>query len=515
MGACDPAGRCVARLRAALAPPRSPRTPRRPRGPTPRRCSGSSRTSAARSRSPATTSISWRSSTRCARSPPRRPRATSASPTPRSSTCWATTRTRRCSATTWSPTPSSARTRTTTPRCSTSRTRSTSRRTTSARACTCGSSSSSGSATTRRRWPGTWRSPVASTSSPASTSSSPRPRACRAAPSRRSSPTSTPSGSSAATTWRLEERVAKAQAIFQTLADAPGGPFRVQAAYFIGVGYVKVHQWDKALAQFDAVKKMAPRDDKDKKVARAGQPLARGAWPSRWASSTRPSTATHQVPQQSDNFPDALYEVSWAYVRKGEYQKAKNATDILLLVAEDSVLAPEAKILQGTLLQKMQKYDDSVDTYNQVINTYAPVRDEIDALLTVNKDPVQYFDELLAAKREVARRDPAACRPSRSSGRAPRATWPTPRTSPTPSTPAARASPSRGRSPTASWSRSTSAAWRASPCCRRASPAPTPSTPPSPAPRRTSPASRPTSATTRWGRRRSRGSPSSGRRPRR
>ncbi len=192
----------------------------------------------------------------------------------------------------------------------------------------------------------------------------------------------------------LEERVAKAQTIFQTLADAPGGPFRVQAAYFIGVGYVKVHQWEKAQAQFDLVKKMAPRDDKDKKVLELAN-LSEGRVAFEMGKFDEAIDRYAQVPQQSDNFPDALYEVSWAYVRKGEYQKAKNATDILLLVAEDSVLAPEAKILQGTLLQKMQKYDDSVDTYNQVINTYAPVRDEIDALLTVNKDPVQYFDELL------------------------------------------------------------------------------------------------------------------------
>jgi tetratricopeptide (TPR) repeat protein len=102
------------------------------------------------------------------------------------------------------------------------------------------------------------------------------------------------------------------------------------------------------------------------------------------------------VAQQSDNFPDALYEIAWAYVRKGELQKAKDSTEVLLLVAENSVLAPEAKILQGTLLQKLQKYEEAVETYNQVINVYAPVRDEMDALLSVNKDPVRYFDELLA-----------------------------------------------------------------------------------------------------------------------
>ncbi|MBK7863178.1 MAG: hypothetical protein IPJ65_32120 [Archangiaceae bacterium] len=65
-------------------------------------------------------------------------------------------------------------------------------------------------------------------------------------------------------------------------------------------------------------------------------------------------------------------------------------------MAENSVLAPEAQILQGTLLLKLKKYDEATETYNVVINTYAPVRDEIDALLTVNKDPAKYFDDLIA-----------------------------------------------------------------------------------------------------------------------
>src|SRR5262249_26122171 len=37
-------------------------------------------------------------------------------------------------------------------------------------------------------------------------------------------------------------------------------------------------------------------------------------------------------------------------------------------------------------------------TYNSVINTYAPVRDEISSLLTINRDPVAYFDKLLARR---------------------------------------------------------------------------------------------------------------------
>lgn len=193
----------------------------------------------------------------------------------------------------------------------------------------------------------------------------------------------------------MPERVKRSQAIFNSLVQDQGGPFRLQSAYFIGVGHVRMKQWDQAIAQFKAITEMPERDAKDRQVKELAD-LSLGRVYFEVGRYDEAIDTYAKVPQQSENFPDSLYEIAWAFVRKGELVRAKNATEVLLLVAEDSVLAPEAKILQGTLLQKLQKYEEAIDTYNQVINTYAPVRDEIDALLTVNKDPVQYFDELLA-----------------------------------------------------------------------------------------------------------------------
>ncbi|MEW5742809.1 MAG: tetratricopeptide repeat protein [Myxococcota bacterium] len=193
----------------------------------------------------------------------------------------------------------------------------------------------------------------------------------------------------------VAERVKRSQAIFNSLVQDQGGPFRLQSAYFVGVGHVKLKAWDQAIAQFKAIAEMPERDAKDRQVKELAD-LSLGRVYFEVGKYDEAIDTYAKVPQQSENFPDSLYEIAWAFVRKGELVRAKNATEVLLLVAEDSVLAPEAKILQGTLLQKLQKYEEAIDTYNQVINTYAPVRDEIDALLTVNKDPVQYFDELLA-----------------------------------------------------------------------------------------------------------------------
>jgi tetratricopeptide (TPR) repeat protein len=193
----------------------------------------------------------------------------------------------------------------------------------------------------------------------------------------------------------IEERVSKSQQIFNVLARDLAGPFRAQAAYFLGVGQVRLKSWEKAIEQFKAVRSLPSRDAKEREVKELAD-LSLGRVYFETGKFDEAIDSYSRIPQQSDNFPDSLYETAWAYVRKGELTKSRDATEVLLLVAEGSVLDPEARILQGTLQQKLGKYEEALDTYNQVINTYSPVRDEIDALLSVNKDPVQYFDELLA-----------------------------------------------------------------------------------------------------------------------
>jgi tetratricopeptide (TPR) repeat protein len=66
------------------------------------------------------------------------------------------------------------------------------------------------------------------------------------------------------------------------------------------------------------------------------------------------------VERKSPLFEEALYEVTWTYMRaaekaadevtrEGEYQKAQNALEILLLADSEHVLSPEARLLLGNI----------------------------------------------------------------------------------------------------------------------------------------------------------------------
>lgn len=192
----------------------------------------------------------------------------------------------------------------------------------------------------------------------------------------------------------LEERLQKAESTLTQLASY-ANPHQAQAIYFLGVAAVRLKQWDKAIDRFKELAKRPAKGTQEARIVELAN-LSLGRVYFEVGKYDLAIEHYQTVEHDSENFPDALYESAWAFVRKGDLARARSTTEVLLLVAANSVLAPEAKILQGTLLQKLQKYDEAVDTYNQVINQYAPVRDEIQALLDQHQDPVQYFDDLLA-----------------------------------------------------------------------------------------------------------------------
>ncbi|MBI3182545.1 MAG: tetratricopeptide repeat protein [Myxococcales bacterium] len=191
----------------------------------------------------------------------------------------------------------------------------------------------------------------------------------------------------------LQERVKRAKAALEPLASYDT-PFRLQSAYFIAVGQVRLKDYPAAIAQFKKISSSYGRGEKDLKIKELAN-LSLGRLYYETGQYDAALDRYQEIPRESELFPDSLYEVAWTQVKKGEHERAKNATDILLLVAPDSTLAPEAQLLQGHLLLKLKRYDEASETYNSVINKFGPDHDEMDALLKV-QDPIKYFDDLLA-----------------------------------------------------------------------------------------------------------------------
>ncbi|HLM47128.1 MAG TPA: tetratricopeptide repeat protein, partial [Myxococcaceae bacterium] len=189
------------------------------------------------------------------------------------------------------------------------------------------------------------------------------------------------------------ERRERARAAFTRLAAMPQGRFQKQSAYFLGVLSVQEGDYAGAVERFRPLASTTPQEPELKRLQELAS-LSLGRLLYELGRYDEALDRYTELPRDSDAFVESLYEIAWVHVKKGDYEKAKNATDILLLVGPESPVAPEARLLQGHLQLKLRKYDEATATYEEVIGTYKPVRDQVDALLKANQDPIAYFDRL-------------------------------------------------------------------------------------------------------------------------
>ncbi len=145
------------------------------------------------------------------------------------------------------------------------------------------------------------------------------------------------------------QRLSQAAEAFERLAAQPEGRYRLQALYFLGVIEVERGNYDAALARFSEVANSKPKDATEQKLVELAN-LSAGRVLVEQGKFAEAIDRYQEVPRESESFPESIYETAWAKVRAGDFEGAKNATDILLLVAPDSTLAPQAQILQGHLL---------------------------------------------------------------------------------------------------------------------------------------------------------------------
>ncbi|MFN7134372.1 MAG: EipA family protein, partial [Myxococcales bacterium] len=196
------------------------------------------------------------------------------------------------------------------------------------------------------------------------------------------------------------DRIARSEAVFKAISEA-GGAFQLQATYFLGVLAVQKGELAVAAGHFERVLKLPARNPRDQKVHELTN-LSLGRVYFEQGKYTEAVDRYQEIDYRSEYFVDALYEIAWTHVRRAkdlgtqEYEKANQACEKLLLAAPDSVIAPEARILQGHLLLKLGRYTQATETYTAVINTYLEVYDNIDGLLKAHSDPVKYFQQLIA-----------------------------------------------------------------------------------------------------------------------
>ncbi|MEZ4272871.1 MAG: tetratricopeptide repeat protein [Myxococcota bacterium] len=205
---------------------------------------------------------------------------------------------------------------------------------------------------------------------------------------------------------KLFERV---EAVVRDIAET--NKLYPKARYLVAVAKLQMDDFDGARQIFDGLTTTGIREHHDDgAMIRDLAAMNRGRILLEQGQLVEAADAYQFIQRSSPLFDEALYEITWLYVRaarqadsekgrENEYKRALKSLEILLLSETETTLAPEARLLLGNIQLRLGDFQGSTKSFDQVVNRYAPVRDELKKLAEDVDDPVAYYDDIVQRRR--------------------------------------------------------------------------------------------------------------------
>jgi hypothetical protein len=201
-----------------------------------------------------------------------------------------------------------------------------------------------------------------------------------------------------------------------------GSDYDLQAQYFAGATYVAKKDLAKATDVFQTLIDTKPRTLADRRVIELGQ-MALGRVYYEREQPAKSIDAYLLVDRHSDLFSDALYEVSWVYVKSKQYDKALRALELLQQSDPTSIKGPTVRILEGNLrIRKAQmlrqsqingtinteektdptkEYDKASQIFAQTHDQFFPAYEAMSNVVKGELDPGTFIDQIAGRNEHV------------------------------------------------------------------------------------------------------------------
>ncbi|TMQ07698.1 MAG: hypothetical protein E6J91_34925 [Deltaproteobacteria bacterium] len=206
-------------------------------------------------------------------------------------------------------------------------------------------------------------------------------------------------------------------------ADVPKGTdYEMQAAYYTATTYVAKADLGRATEIFTDLIGRRPRAANDRRIIELSQ-LALGRLYYERDQQSKSIDSYLLVDRHSDLFPDALYEVSWVYVKAKQYDKALRALELLALSDPQSTKTPTVKILEGNLrVRKAQmirgaqilgtldakeqddpatEYDRAAAVFTETHDMYVPSYAALSQMVGGSAPAVSYLNQIAGRSEHV------------------------------------------------------------------------------------------------------------------
>jgi len=111
--------------------------------------------------------------------------------------------------------------------------------------------------------------------------------------------------------------------------------------------------------------------------------------------------AYQKLPRTSKHFPKALFELSWTYVRSGDYERAQHTLEALTVLDPGLVDGADAALLRADLILRSGRFADAETAYSEVRAKYQPLEAQVEEFLLGHDDPAVYYDQLTVSDIEI------------------------------------------------------------------------------------------------------------------
>ena len=181
------------------------------------------------------------------------------------------------------------------------------------------------------------------------------------------------------------------------------GPTHVyyfHALYFVGaanvaMGMTQPEKLEDALQAYGTILKAEPKTDSQRLITELSHMAMARIFMER-GQMIQALEEYSKISQKSDQFNDMLYESAWVAIKGKDYVKARRQLDLLLLNAPDSPLAPEVKLLIGSLHVRQAEYGPATDAFTKTRDEFEPLQKMLEEELKKTGDAPSYFKDLIA-----------------------------------------------------------------------------------------------------------------------
>lgn len=173
----------------------------------------------------------------------------------------------------------------------------------------------------------------------------------------------------------------------------PGSLFYTRARYKLGLALTEAGEFEKAIAVFDdLVNQSSDGGVTDRNRVNALLGKARVLYQRQQFDGAL--EAYREVPRDTEQWHEALFESTWAMLRDGRFRSALSNFHTLHSSYYNDVYQPESLLLRGIVYLYICRYDEMSRVLELFEQVYKPVQRDIRNMLSVVNEPITFYREL-------------------------------------------------------------------------------------------------------------------------